>query len=222
MGPYLIFGVLEATGVQNLTLMYSKRFIEKSMIPKEKIITFYDPIPCKWDDIEENQPGLVIQSLNHLTSINLLKYNKIVKEPSKYKIEDIRHLNGVGFIIAKRGSKNIFHIPVPVKIDDRSSYVNLYQSEESIRSIDFNFENDTPYLYVSDSDEYLKKFDMPRRDSTSLKMVNEYFVYVGFSGREVYRINNGLLFVKNIATKLTEKYLHMKNPNHQIEQYHPS
>lgn len=203
-------------------MLFSKRFIEKSLLDKERIITFYDPVPCKWNGTEDEDPGLLIQGINHLQCINLIKYKTIVREPAKYKREDIKHLNGCGFIIGKRGDRNIVYLPVPVKIDDRTNYLTLYQSSETIRSIDYNFEGDTPYLYVSEVDEYLKKFDMPRRDSTSLNLVNEYYTYAGFTGREIYRINNGLIFVKNFAVVMSEKYAHLKNISQTSDQYMPT
>ena len=214
--------MLEARNCELLTLTFAKRFVEKNFLTPERIITFYDPVPCQWEDIKTNDPGLIVHSTSYLQCFNLIKYNKIVKEPGKYKIDDIKHLNGLGLLVGKRGDKYVTHIPVPIKIDDRLTYVNLYQSIDTIRSIDLNFEGETPYLYLSENDEYLKKFELPRSDSTSLKLDSEYFAYQGFTGKEIYRINKGLIFVKTLGVKLVEKYIHMKDTSQISDQFQPS
>lgn len=45
VGPYFVFSVLETKDLFDMTMTYSKRFIEKSFLLPEKILTFYDPIP---------------------------------------------------------------------------------------------------------------------------------------------------------------------------------
>ena len=205
-----------------LNLNFENRYIDKSLIIVDKILTFYDPIPWKWDDSRYEDPGIIIHSLNYLQQINLMKYNSKIVLQGRYRPEDIKHLNGTGLLIGKRGEKNITHFPVPVKIDDKLAGVNVFSSFDFIRSIDYNFEKETPYIYICDNDEYLRKFVMVKKDSEKLKQVEEYYVFPGFSGKEVYRINDGMLFVKTFGIKLQEKNFYLKYSNNSFETYKPN
>jgi hypothetical protein len=205
VGKFFVYGEIVARDTNDMALTYSKRFIEKDLLEKDKILTFFDPTSCRWNDTEEEHPGIIILTANYLQQINLVKYgSKVIKE-SKNKLGDIINLNGTGLIIGEKGSDEIYHLPVPIKVDDDKAYQSMYKSHDKIRSIRFNFEEEMPYIYLCDQDNFLKKFDMVRTESTSLGLINEYYTYEGFNGKNLYRINEGMLFDKDQGYKLQEK-----------------
>ena len=40
------------------------------------------------------------------------------------------------------------------------------------------------------------------RESTSLKLVDEYYTFEGFTGKESYKINDEMIFIKTLGVKL--------------------
>ena len=222
VGPYFVFGVIESKDLFEFKFKFCKRFIDKNLIVTDKLLTFYDPIPWRWDDSRNEDPGLILHTLNYLQQINLVKYNSKVVQQGRYKPEDIRHLNGTGLLFGKRGEKCISHFPIPIKIDEKFSGNVVYSSIDYIRSIDYNFEGETPYIYVWDNDEYIKKFEMVKKDSTTLKLVYDFYTFPGFSGKEIYRINDGMIFVKTLGVKLQEKNFHLKSSKESFDTFQPN
>ena len=148
VGSFFIYAIIESRDTFEFMITYSKRFIEKDLIMGEKILTFFDPIPWRWNDNQSEDPGIIIHSLNYLQQINLIKYNSKIIVQGKYRPEDIKHLNGTGLLIGKRGEKVVIHLPVPIKIDDKVTWVNMYTSNDVLRSVDYCFEGKDPYIYI--------------------------------------------------------------------------
>lgn len=197
VGTFLVYGEIVAKDTNDIALTYSKRFIEKDKLKKDRILTFFDPAKCKWNDTIEEHPGLIIQSVNYLQQINLVKYGSIIVKESKNKVGDIINLNGTGLIIGRKGDVDVHHLPVPIKVDDDKAHITVYKSADKIKSIRFNFENVNPFIYLCDLDNFVKKFDMVRTESTNLSLINEYYAYEGFTGKDAYRIHDGMLFERN-------------------------
>lgn len=137
VGPYFAYATIETRDTFEFLVVYSKRYIEKDQVIAEKILTFFDPVPCRWSDTPAEDPGLILQTVNYLHQINLVKYNSKIVLQGRYRPEDIKHLNGTGLLIGKRGEKVVVHQPVPVKIDDKVTAVNIYTSSDVIRSIEY-------------------------------------------------------------------------------------
>ena len=203
IGPSFVYATIESKDTFEFLIAYSKRYIDKEQVIAEKILTFFDPVPCRWSDTPSEDPGLIIQTVNYLHQINLVKYNSKIVLQGRHRPEDIKHLNGTGILIGKRGEKVAVHLPVPIKIDDRITAINIYTSNDVIKSIEYWFEGKDPYIYIWDNGEYIKKFDMMSRESTSLKLVDEYYTFEGFTGKESYKINDEMIFIKTLGVKLT-------------------
>ena len=157
VGPFFVYGEIVAKDTNDLAFTFSKRYIEKNFLISDRILTFYDPIACKWDDTKENHPGLIVHTVNYLQQVNLVKYRSKLELQAKYKQGEILNLNGTGLIIGKRGERHIFHLPTPFKVNDKISQANVYNSNSTIRSISFNFEGTNPYIYIADYDDCVKK-----------------------------------------------------------------
>lgn len=126
VGPFFVYGEIVAKDTNDLAFTFSKRFIEKDTLEKEKLLTLYDPIFCKWNDTQEHHPGLILHTSNYLQQVNLVKYGSLVTYGVRYKLGDIIHLNGSGFVIGKKGDQHIYHMPVPLKVSDLNSMHMLY------------------------------------------------------------------------------------------------
>ena len=60
---------------------------------------------------------------------------------------------------------------------------------------------------------------MLRTDSQALKVVEDFFAYQGFNGREKFRINSGMIFVKTLGVKLQHRDPDGGNYT-QVDEYH--
>ena len=205
VGPYLVYGELVAKDSDDLVFTFSNRFIEKTSLVPEKILTFYDPIDCKWDGFKDTEPGLILHSVNNIYQINLIRHNVIAKLEEKIREGDILNLNGCGLIIGKKGELDILHAPVPINVSQIDKFNKVYTCSNPILSITCHFEARNPYIYLCESEKFLKKCEMLRNDSTTLKIDSEIFVDEAFTGREIFGINKGMLYIKQKGIVLQTK-----------------
>lgn len=63
---------------------------------------------------------------------------------------------------------------------------------------------------------------MVRTESQKLKVIEEYYIYDGFTGKENYSINKNMIFVKNLGVNMQIKDYESGNFNLVDEQYQPS
>lgn len=68
----------------------------------------------------------------------------------------------------------------------------------------------------------MKKFEMVNKDSSCLKLVDDFYTYPGFTGKENFRINDGMIFVKTLGVKLQEKNRFLKSPSESFDSFRPN
>ena len=119
MGEYLIFSVLSfSVGSNSLfTQTYYKRYLEKSVFPKSKLIWGFDPISTKF--LTNVEVAITLQFSGTIVSISLLSYAWYQQTDSDFGPGELIHVSNDWFYTWRKSSKLIMSKPIPINFADR-------------------------------------------------------------------------------------------------------
>lgn len=119
MGEYLIFSILSfAVGAQSVfNHKYYKRYLEKAVFPKEKLLWGFDPVSTKF--LTKTEQAIALQFSGTITSIGLLTHEWVQQTDCDFEHGELIHVYDDCFYTWKKSSKIIVSKPLPINFADR-------------------------------------------------------------------------------------------------------
>ena len=118
-GEYLIYSVLSFSVGSNSIFnhTYYKKYIEKSLFPKEKLLCGFNPINTKF--LTKTEEAITLQFSRTIMSISLKTYEWVQQLDSEFEHGELIHVSNDCFYTWKKSSKMIICKPLPINFADR-------------------------------------------------------------------------------------------------------
>ena len=119
MGEYLIYSILSFSvgSASYFSMSYYKRYLEKSIFPKEMLLWGFDPISTNF--IKKEELAFTLQFSGTIVTIGLLTHGLFQQIDSDYERGELIQIADDSFYSWKKGNKAISCRPIPISFADR-------------------------------------------------------------------------------------------------------
>lgn len=118
-----------------------KRYMEKENLPREKVLTCFEPQKIKFLSKEED--ALVLQFPNFIYCLGLLTFELFSITDSDLKLGELIHISYAGMLEWRLDDTEIIFKQSPINFNDRNYGDSVFESQDTLKIVKVEYDNTT-------------------------------------------------------------------------------